>query len=639
MSGADDAAVLREQLDDAPCGLLTLDADEVVTSVNSAVLQWLERARDDVVGRRFTQLLAPGSRVYHETHVGALLQLRGEAREVAVSLLRADGARLPALMSARRRPADGARPPRTLVTLFDASDRTRYEADLRAARARAERATARLVRLEEVVAELSGAADLAAVRAVIRTATHRTFPDRSHVWLGDDGPLPVGPADDLADGLVVVAPVGTARDRFAWLPAAPPAAEFVIVVPLTAHDELLGLAAVFSSTAPDPDDLAILQTIGRQAGVSLDRARLGDEHRHASLTLQRSLLPPALPQDARHQIATLYRPGTARLEVGGDWYDAFGVGRDRLMVVVGDVVGRGVHAAAAMGQLRSAIRAVALIDPAPAAVLAHLDAFVAGVPHARTATVTVALVDLGTGRLRLASAGHPPPVLASGRRARLLWEGRSTPLGARFGDASRPEAEMVMAPGDCLVAYTDGVVERRSGDLGGQLDALAAAVGAHHDVPLPAMLDAAVGTLLAGTAAEDDVCALALTLQPQPCWRHVVDAAAPRLSALREGLTAWLATLGTPRDEGELVVLACSEAVANAIEHGGAGTVDVLATLDGALLRVRVEDDGSWRPPTASDDRGHGLQIMRAAMTAVEVTPGRGTVVAMHRRLRLGNGA
>jgi serine phosphatase RsbU (regulator of sigma subunit) len=192
-----------------------------------------------------------------------------------------------------------------------------------------------------------------------------------------------------------------------------------------------------------------------------------------------------------------------------------------LSVVVGDVVGRGLKAASAMGQLRSAVRAVAGPGVGPARLMSRLDSFVDQVEAAGMATVAYAELDLSDGLLRYACAGHPPPILLPVHGdAELLWGGRSTPLGAFVAGPDRGEAEVQLAPGDRLLLYTDGLVERRNRGLDDGLDVLVdvASHGSSH-----ALADAVrslTATMLEDEQTRDDVCVLLLSwgdaAQPLP---------------------------------------------------------------------------------------------------------------------------
>ena len=170
--------------------------------------------------------------------------------------------------------------------------------------------------------------------------------------------------------------------------------------------------------------------VARQTALALERARLFEETRNVARTLQRSIASVDPPRDARYEVATLYQPADEHLEVGGDWYDAFTLPGGSVGIVVGDVVGRGLAAASAMGQLRSAVRALAGAGMGPEAVTRHLDTFVAQAEATQYATLAYAEVDPDTGLVTFAAAGHLPPVLIGpGVEPRLFQGGRSTPLG------------------------------------------------------------------------------------------------------------------------------------------------------------------------------------------------------------------
>jgi serine/threonine-protein kinase RsbW len=289
----------------------------------------------------------------------------------------------------------------------------------------------------------------------------------------------------------------------------------LVLTPLAALDRTLGVLALGFDVDRqlEPDELELFKTLGRQAGQAVERAALFDEQRSVAETLQRSLLPRDVPDDPRLMVAAVYRPAVDGLEVGGDWFDAFHLDRDRVGLVVGDVVGRGLHAAAAMGQLRSAVRALATTDAGPALLLNRLDRFVAGVEAADTATMVYAELDLRDGRLRYACAGHPPPVLVgAGGISDLLWGGRSAPLGAHFSTAPRGEAETIIGPGSRLVLYTDGLVERRDAPLDERIEKLAATLQRLASTPFAALVDDVTDAMVGTDPTGDDVCLLAVEL-------------------------------------------------------------------------------------------------------------------------------
>jgi PAS domain S-box-containing protein len=250
----------------------------------------------------------------------------------------------------------------------------------------------------------------------------------------------------------------------------------------------------------------------RRYEQELVRARTR-EHELA-LTFQRSLLAGELPDSDSMRIEVVYRPALRRLEVGGDWYDAFWLDAPRsVAVVVGDVVGSGIDAATAMGQLRSAVRAYASMRLPPGALLDALERFARRHDVGRMATVAYAEVDIETRRLRYACAGHPPPaVLGPDGRARLLQGGRSLPLDAHLPPESRGESIFELPPGGVLMLYSDGLVERRDRPLQAGLDELVAALERTGNDRSASLSEAIADELLGVGAAGDDVCVLALHL-------------------------------------------------------------------------------------------------------------------------------
>jgi serine phosphatase RsbU (regulator of sigma subunit) len=254
----------------------------------------------------------------------------------------------------------------------------------------------------------------------------------------------------------------------------------------------------------------MIGALGRQAGLALDRARLYEHAASVARELQHSLLAVDPPADTRYGVAAIYRPGVEMLEVGGDWYDLFLVEHGVLALVVGDVVGRGLGAASAMGQLRSAVRAVAAPGVGPARLLERLDRFVDQVEAAALSTLAYAELDLATGVVRYACAGHPPPVLlpATGS-GELVWGGRSTPVGT-YGQGERDEAVLRLGAGDRLLLYTDGLVERRDRALDDGLAALTAAVVGTAGESLTDAVRGIADELLRDEQGRDDVCLLLL---------------------------------------------------------------------------------------------------------------------------------
>ncbi|MDG6105861.1 SpoIIE family protein phosphatase [Dactylosporangium aurantiacum] len=413
-----------------------------------------------------------------------------------------------------------------------------------------------------------------------------------------------------------------------------------LVLPLRARNAVLGtlLLAGDGMAAAGHVGPEFLADLADRAGLSLDNARLAERDREVAHTLQRSLLAGQWPADPRYRVATAYRPAVHTLEVGGDWYDIFATSAESVGIVVGDVVGRGLGAASAMGQLRSAVRAFATAHGGPADVLRHMDEFVSQFAAGQMATLAYADLALDSGELRYACAGHPPPVLVDpGGETSFLWGARSGPLGAATACRERGEARLTLSRGSRLVLYTDGLFERRGERLHQSLERLAAAVAAHSRAPLDGLAAQLTDAMVPGGGGHDDMCLLALDYADVPQLRAEVVARMESLSGFRADLDAWLGAQGVGDYDRFGVVLATAEAVANAIEHGydvdGARSVHVLAYVDGGTVVVRVSDTGHWRPPRAALQRGRGLALIGRLMDELMIDRGAGgTTVLMRRR-------
>ncbi|MEV1286613.1 SpoIIE family protein phosphatase [Micromonospora sp. NPDC049679] len=409
-------------------------------------------------------------------------------------------------------------------------------------------------------------------------------------------------------------------------------------LPLRARGRVVGVLVLgLGRSRPDRDLLGFLTELAEAAGLALENGRLYDQERENGHLLQRGLLAGEPPRDPRVAVTSYYRPAGEDLEVGGDWYDVFPVGPDKIAVVIGDVVGRGIAAASAMGQVRSAIRALAATEPAPASLLQRLDRFVDRFEAGRMATVAYGELDLSTGRLRYSCAGHLPPLLIEPDGSkRFLWGGRSAPLAAFAGMKARTEDEVQLSPGSRLLLYTDGLVERRGRGLDLEMARLAEEAGRRSRAPQGGLLSDLAETMV-DVQHRDDVCLLCVGFGVEPQFEREIAADMTRLKNLRDDFRAWLATLALSADERDALLLVCSEAAANAVEHGyrddRIGVVSVRARVADGVVELIVRDRGSWRSPAATTDRGRGLALMKALMDGVSVERGVGTVVTMRRRL------
>ncbi|MFD7656818.1 SpoIIE family protein phosphatase [Actinosynnema sp. NPDC059797] len=384
----------------------------------------------------------------------------------------------------------------------------------------------------------------------------------------------------------------------------------------------------------DQDEL-LLSLLAGHLAQGLTRAHQIDQQRETALALQRAVLGPSRLPDG---FAVRYEPAARPLEIGGDWYDTVTLPDGRIGIVVGDCVGRGLKAAAVMGQLRSACRALLLQQTGPARALMALDHFAAGLPGALCTTVFCGVLDPETGHLTYSSAGHPPAILAlPDGSTRLLDQAGSTPLAVRPG-VQRPEAECTVAPRATLLMYTDGLVERRRRPLTAGIDQAGEAVQAGRDAALDDLATQVMDRLAPAGGYDDDV-ALLLYRHPAPL-ELTFPAESAQLAPVRKTLRGWLEQCGLPPQAMQSVLVAAGEACANAIEHGYRGTApDAVRLRARALvgdLYLTVTDTGHWKTPQPelNAHRGRGVALMRALMQQVTITPGPvGTTVDMHLRI------
>jgi anti-sigma regulatory factor (Ser/Thr protein kinase) len=396
-------------------------------------------------------------------------------------------------------------------------------------------------------------------------------------------------------------------------------------------------------TIPGPpvalDVVDMLTTVGQLAGAALERAIAYERDHRVAEELQQSLLGRRTSPLASLTANAGYRPGNAGLRVGGDWHDIMSLPGGRLLVTVGDVVGSGLPAAAAMGQLRSAMSALARVVEDPGRLLEHLSSFAEGVEAAQYATVCVAIVDPETGEVRYASAGHPPPlVVQRDGSGAYLWQGRSEPLAC--GTGRRTEALAVLPDGGSLVLYTDGLVERRQELIDDGLERLRRTVGRLIADETPDLPERILDAALDEDVRHDDAVVLVATIGTVPVrvFHHELPKDAAALAPMRQALRMWLTSVDADQPTAHDLVLVVNEAAANAVEHGEGN--------DDVPIRIRVAFDprkrvfegaitgaGRWREQRPTD-RGRGLPIIRNLTDGVTLERRRGTTLTFRRTLR-----
>jgi anti-sigma regulatory factor (Ser/Thr protein kinase) len=407
-------------------------------------------------------------------------------------------------------------------------------------------------------------------------------------------------------------------------------------VPMLIEGSVLGVLHVGSLRERhfDDDDTELLQRAADRAALALS-SRLTEHERGLADALQRSLMPP-LPRLPAVSLAGRYLPAAAA-RLGGDWYDAFPLPDGRLGLAIGDVVGRGFHAAAIMGQLRSGLRAYAMDGTPPGEVLEKLSRLLRQLEPGRTATLVYIVLDPHGGDLVASGAGHPPPIVNPADGEPWFIElPASIPLGAaryvRYDDE-----ELELEPGSTLVLYTDGLVERTGEPLDAGLRRLAATVSVDYG-DLEHLGDALVDAMLPEGTGDDDAALLAALAEP---LRETLVARFPAevesIPVMRRLLARWLDEAGATRADVEDLMLASAEAAANAIEHAyglESGEVELRAwaSQDGPV-KVTIRDFGNWRPARGTH-RGRGLLLMEGLADAVEVIRSdEGTTIELSRRL------
>jgi serine phosphatase RsbU (regulator of sigma subunit)/anti-sigma regulatory factor (Ser/Thr protein kinase) len=413
----------------------------------------------------------------------------------------------------------------------------------------------------------------------------------------------------------------------------------VLGLPLILDRQLLG-ALYVGRRGHEPfseDDAALLQLVGDRVALAVDRARLFEQERHIAETLQRSLLPEQLPEIPGMDVAVRYLPAGTGIEVGGDWFDMFEIGNGCVVLAMGDVVGRGVRAAALMGKLRTSLEAYAFDGHSPEDVVERLHSLMERQHRADMATLLYVVIEPDRLSLELTSAGHLPMLVREpGGAAHFVARGTSPPLGAlpfvRF-QSSRLEIE----PGSELILFTDGLVEVRGTSIELRLENLRRVVEAGPSDP-EALCDLVLSEMLGRDEPQDDVALLVLSVSRLPSQGFALDLPAEpeALSSVRQALDRWLSDAGTSRKDLHAIKVACGEACANAIEHAyrpGDAAFRIEASRGDREVLITVRDFGGWREPRGTD-RGRGLPMMEALMDSVQVEPSsQGTTVQLRRRL------
>jgi PAS domain S-box-containing protein len=616
-----------EFLTQAPVGAVMLDGTGGLAAWNHKAADVLGLTEPDCLGRALTALFPPPT----QTRLRQRLDNGGDI-DAVFERTRRDGT-LQALRLASQQVSDAQGVERTLVLVEDVTDRVQAQREL------AERTSHALLSADVAAAMTAPGTVSQHLHRCVRAIVDRLGATSAHIWTTEQ-------RDDL---LTLTAGAGTDHDepptqvrlgqsligeiaaqRRPTVRTRPPGpaddhAPVFAAYPLVFRDELMGVLSLTTRDGSGADTLAALAGIADLIAVGIQQDRLVQRLSNTAATLQHSLLPPVLPDLPRVALAARYLAGAEGVEAGGDWYDVLDLEPDHVALVVGDVVGQGAAAAAVMGQLRSALAAYLLQGQAPAQALQHLNRFTARVPEARASTVTVMILNTGTGELRWACAGHLPPlVIDTEGRPCFLEDGRGPCLGVSNQLPFR-EGKTHIAPRACVLLCSDGLIERRGEDIDDGLERLAAITTELCAATPPLIADRLLEHMLAGCGRADDVALVIARLLPPPL-QVTVPALATELPAVRRRVRTWSAQGRLPEDLTDDLVQSVDEATANCVEHAypdGPGPIEIeLSYTAGGRITARVTDFGRWRPPPADKGyRGRGLELMHKLSKSADIEP------------------
>jgi len=537
--------LLRAMFEDAPIGVARTDSTGRLRHVNRALCETVGREPDDLVGRTLEELGPRADEAVDAAQRADLMAGRIARYEYERRLSGPAGTSIPVLVSVSLATSQDGAAADLILHIQDLRERRRAERDreqlirAQAAAAQAEAASERLALTQSISVAALGAEDL---DGLLRTLLDRLLDaldaDRAAIVLTDGDEQVVARAaggvatvvereaglrvEDVDD---VVARVAAERGPVAIrdVPAAGiessslgPAISSLLAVPLVAGGQTIGSLHIGTLTRRDfPDETVdLLRLAADRASLAIARTRLYEHERRIAQELQRSLLPNVLPPVPGVTLAARYLPGGNGATVGGDWYDAIALPGGRVAVVIGDVVGRGIEAAATMGQMRSALRAILMQADDTGAMAEQLNRFALGLGDCMLTTIVLAVFEPATGILRYTNAGHPPPLIlgAGGIEDAVYLENVPAPPMGVMDTPSYVQRTLQLEPGSTLLLYTDGLIEKSTEVLDVGLDRLrdtAAAVGAGGD--LDALCEGVVSKLVGAESAQfDDVTMIAL---------------------------------------------------------------------------------------------------------------------------------
>jgi PAS domain S-box-containing protein len=514
-------ATIRAAFDHAPIGMVRVDLDGRIAEANRALATLLGCQPRELRDRLLEDYIHPEDRPGEARRRTRILSGGAETYELELRLVRADEEEVECAMSASvASGADGA-PDLVIVQVQDLTERRRAQAERerrmleQAARKHAEQSSERSALIQRIT---DVALSTLSFDELVGELLHRT----ADALTCDTAAITLRDADEQHATVYQVAgavdaPVQTHRWTIPDDTGAHPLGQAVTSaadVPLVVEGRAIGSVHVGTLFARDfsPEDLSLLGLAADRAGLAIERVRVFEREHRIAQRLQESLLPDELPQVPGIIAAARYQPAGAGSQVGGDWYDVLLQPDGNMLLVIGDVAGRGIEAAATMGQLRSALRAYAFDGHGPGAILERLNAFQHSLGETGMATVSLVSVSPTTGALCYASAGHPPALLVADGRSQRLDGAGGIPLGV-LDEAEYRQVTADVHPGATLVLYTDGLVERRTQGLDEGLDRLVTTVEGLVGASADELLDGVMASMLEGEEARDDVCVLLLTAE------------------------------------------------------------------------------------------------------------------------------